>query len=138
MSFFTRKRYSLSKEVFDKQVKFYDTINPLHTYRGAAVVVFLISSAIGSLLLFIQDGFTLAETAYIFFGILIFVPALYFTYKGTRWGIILFISQLILMQILIILMGSPPTGIIVMLGLLSLLYQALKVENARKNPRLNI
>lgn len=134
MNLLTRKRYSLSKEVFDKQVKSYDTIPPLHTYRGAAVVVFIMSSAIGALLLFVQDGFNLAELAYLSFGVLIFLPALYFTYKGTRWGILLFMSQLILIQIFVMLMGSMPTGVVVTLGLLALLFQALKVENARKRP----
>lgn len=135
MGFWRGKKRYATKEIFQRQVELYDTIKPIQTYRGIFVMIFLVLLVLGFLGVLIESDSSLEPMVYfltILIALIVYAPVLYFTYHGKRWAIVLMMALIILNQVFIFIDGAGVAGIIISFALLSLLYEALKVENARR------
>lgn len=131
MGFWRGKKRYATKEIFERQVKFYDSIKPIYTHRGAAVSIILFLLAIGLVVQLLLIGFS-EDFIYSIVGAGVQLPILYFVYHGKRWAIVLMMSLLTLNLALGIATEASFIGLIIWMALVSLLYEALKVENARR------
>jgi len=114
----------------ESQIKKYESIKLSQSYRGIAGGLILIFSIIGCLKLVSSQGFS-EETMYSLLNLAIFTPIIYFIFKGKKWAIILMMCLLTVSQLSLLVQKSF-SGIILYLGFMTLLAQALEIENGRR------
>jgi len=111
------------------QVENYDTLKITKSYRGISVLI--ISALLGFSVLLSLFGLYSDPTAMLW-GIVIYLPIIFFVYKGYRWAIILLISLWTFEKgyQLIEIGGIMP--FIWWLIVIPYFWKALRVENERK------
>ncbi len=136
--------WKITPEELKEQVENYNTLKITQSYRGISVLI------VGALLLLslVLAFFGLfSSVSDIILSLVLYVPILFFVYKGHRWAIV---SLLVLWTLekaytlyLSVDMGSTPiSSIIWWLIVAPYIYKALVVENARiknkQNPSVEV
>lgn len=126
--------WKLSPEELKEQVEDYNTLKITQSYRGVSVLI------VGALLLL---GFVLSyfgaytSMSDMFLSLIIYVPVLFFVYKGHRWAIISLFVLWTIEKIYTLYLAAESGGfvfgsIIWWLIVAPYIYKALLVENARR------
>jgi ribosomal protein L40E len=126
--------WKISAEELKEQIENYNTLKITQSYRGVAV---LIVSALLLLSLVLGYFGVYASFQDIILGLFIYIPVLFFVYKGHRWAIITLLALWTLEKAYTIYLsvqssGSPIGSIIWWLIVAPYIYKALKVENERR------
>lgn len=124
--------WGVDKTELEKQVENYQTLKITESYRGIAVLV--ISALLGLSLLLSLFG-VYADPSTMFYGLIIYVPILFFVYKGHRWAIIALMILWTFEKGYQIYETGVDSGVMPIIGwLIVILYfwKALKVENERR------
>lgn len=126
--------WKMSPEELKEQVEGYNTLKITQSYRGVSVLV------VGALLLlgFVFAYFGVyASMSDMFLSLVIYIPVLFFVYKGHRWAIISLFILWTIEKIYTLYLAAESGGFI--LGSIiwwfivaPYIYKALLVENARR------
>jgi len=126
---------NIDEDELKKQVENYKTLKITESYRGISVLIISVFLGI-SLLLSIFGLYT--DLVSMIFGVIIFLPILFFVYKGHRWAIILLMGVWTFekfYQLYEIVQGNSG-NVLITLGwwiiIMSYFVKALRVENARR------
>lgn len=129
--------WKVSQTELSKQIQGYNTLKMTETYRGIAVLV--VSALL--LLSLVLGYFGITSLEDVLFSLVLYVPVLFFVYKGHKWAIItLFILWTIDKVATLIYSvdagGSPIGSVIWFLIVAPIIYKAYVVERERseENP----
>lgn len=131
--------WKMSPEELKEQVENYNSLKITQSYRGIAVLT------VGALLLlgFVFAFFGVyASTSDMFLSLIIYIPVLFFVYKGHRWAIISLFILWTIEKIYTLYLAAESGGfvwgsIIWWLIIAPYIYKALLVENARRKGEQN-
>jgi hypothetical protein len=133
--------WKIDETDLNNQVENYNTLKITQSYRGISVLI--ISALLGFSLLLSFFG-VYADPTTMFWGIIIYLPVIFFVYKGHRWAIVLlmvlwtFEKGYQLYEIGQSGSGSGIMPIIWWLIIMPYFWKALRVENERiKVSKLN-
>ncbi|OGZ28194.1 MAG: hypothetical protein A2562_01810 [Candidatus Nealsonbacteria bacterium RIFOXYD1_FULL_39_11] len=115
-----------------KQVENYQNLKITESYRGISVLI--ISALLGLSLLLSFFG-VYADPTTVFYGLIIYVPILFFVYKGHRWAIIALMILWTFEKGYQIYETGGDSGIMPIIWWLIVMpyfWKALKVENERR------
>ncbi|MEY2665495.1 MAG: hypothetical protein RLZZ480_600 [Candidatus Parcubacteria bacterium] len=127
--------FRLSEDDLRNQVENYQTLKITKSARGQ-VVLFFVALQIFSLIVlsFVNIGINVEDQL---MGLILYIPLLFFTYKGHRWAIVGLMILWTLDKIFTIHYSittggtTPITSVVFLLIGLSICSMALQVENAR-------
>lgn len=117
------------------QVENYNTLKISESYRGISVLI--ISALLGFSLILAFFG-VYADIATMIWGIVLYLPIIFFVYKGHRWAIVLLMAMWTLekgYQLYQIGQGGGGSGIMPIIWWLIIMpyfWKALKVENEKR------
>lgn len=125
--------WKIDAEDLKKQIDGYDTLKITETYRGIAVLV------VGSLLtLSLVLGYfgILTSLEDVLFSLVLYIPALFFVYKGHKWAIITLLILWTIEKVGTLIYSlqagySPISSIIWFLIVAPIIYKAYVVERER-------
>ncbi len=123
--------FRISKSDLKYQIENYSTLTMTQSYKGITVLIFLfflILSLILSFFSVVNDLITML------IGIIIYLPILFFVYKGHRWAIILLMILYTIDNLFLIydLKGPSCMAFVWWIIITVYLWKALRVENARR------
>ena len=135
----SKKKSSWSWKIDDvdlkNQVENYKTLKITESYRGISVLI--ISALLGFSLLLSFFG-VYADPSTMIWGIVIYLPIIFFVYKGHRWAIVLLMALWTFekgYQLYEIGQGGSGNGVMPIIWWLIIVpyfWKALKVENERR------
>jgi hypothetical protein len=113
------------------QVENYTTLKITQSYRGISILI--ISSFLGLSLLLSFFG-TFADPATILWGIVIYLPIIFFVYRGHRWAIILLMALYTFEKgyLFVLENGKNIWPIFWWIIIMPYFWKALRVENERR------
>ncbi len=131
--------WTMSPEELKEQIGSYDTLKITQSYRGVSVLIVSALWLLGFLLAFFGEYSSMSD---MFLSLVIYLPILFFVYKGHRWAIvsllILYTIEKIYTLYLSVEMGGFVLGSIIWwLIVTPYIYKALLVENARRKETQN-
>lgn len=125
--------WKIEEEDLKNQVENYETLKITESYRGISV---LIISALLGLSLILSFAGMYADPTTIFLGLIIYLPIIFFVYKGHRWAIIALILLWTFEKVYSLYeVGQSGSGIMPIIWWLIIMpyfWKALKVENERR------
>ena len=125
--------WKMSPEELKEQVENYDTLKITQSYRGVSVLIVSALWLLGLLLAFFGEYSSMGD---MFLSLVIYVPLLFFVYKGHKWAIVSLLALYTLEKAYTLYLSVETGGfvlssIIWWLIVAPYIYKALLVENAR-------
>jgi len=128
--------FKINDAAIERQIKEYNSLNLIQSYRGRALLVGIFLLLLMALATFIPAGDQ--DYASLIIGYVIYIPILYFTYKGKKWASLAFMWIFSLEKLAIVLLMNHQfnfISFIIYLAIMSFFYKAYLVEKRRKtNP----
>ena len=79
-----KENSKFNKNELEKQISEYHNIKVIESYRGISALIFLVSLILSTILTFLSNG----SIEIIIFSLIIYLPLIYFVYKGQRWAML--------------------------------------------------
>jgi len=125
---FSSFNWRIDKEDLDYQIKNYDTLKIYQSYRGIAVLLYVLFLVVSLFLVFF-DIFVLEDILY---SLVIYVPILFFVYKGHRWAIITLMILFTIERAYFLISGGGIMSIVWWILIIPYFYRVLVLENRRR------
>lgn len=126
--------WKMSPEELKEQVEGYNTLKITQSYRGVSVLIVSALWLLGLVIAFFGEYSSVSD---MFLSLFIYVPILFFVYKGHRWAIVSLLVLYTIEKIYTLYLSAEMGGfvlgsIIWWLIITPYIYKALLVENARR------
>lgn len=124
--------WSIDETELKKQIENYQNLKITESYRGISVLIIFGLLSLSLLLAFFG---VYADPTTIFYGLVIYVPILFFVYKGQRWAIVALMILWTFEKIYQIYETGGDSGIMPIIWWLIVtpyFWKALRVENGRR------
>lgn len=125
--------WKTTEEELKNQIDNYETLKITQSCRGISVIITLSLLALSFILAFV--GFFSLED--LLFGLIIYLPILFFVYKGHRWAIVSLMILWTFEKGYQLFIGGGIMALFWWAIIIPYFYKALKVENERKKRSQN-